>query len=602
MNQSTLYRRIAASVVAGALAAAVAPAAHAQVTTEPADFPVERYRLTADKLGILTAESADIPYKGYWDVSAWYGYANDPLVLYRVVNGERERQGSLVADRWGGELGLSYAVVSRLQAFAAVSFIGTTDRPSTNPAVTGSLVDLSGFSLGDTRVGLKGLLLNGGLKLSILAEGIIGTGGGEDYRGEKSWALAPALLASFGAGPLRFSVNVGYLMRDESTVADLTVDDEIFGRAAVALGLGQARAFELQAGVQLASAPDKFFDRVSSDPAELLFGAAYNLGKRQRAQIFATGGLGLNEGYGTPDWRALGGIRFGGELARNAATKVGDADHDGIKDDVDACVNDPEDIDGFKDDDGCPDTDNDGDAFLDDADKCPNEAETVNGLQDDDGCPDVGDKDGDGINDDADKCPEEAEDSDGFQDSDGCPDLDNDADGVVDASDRCPDEAGVVENKGCPDTDGDGDGVVDRLDNCPTEAGVKENQGCKAKQKVVITDSGLQILDIVYFKTNSDVILKKSFPLLDNVAAVINAQTRIAKIRVEGHTDSQGDDASNMELSQRRADSVKQYLIGKGVAAERLQAQGFGETQPVDSNDTKAGRAKNRRVEFKIVE
>lgn len=601
MRNSSTSRWMAAGVLAGALVGAVS-VSHAQVTTEPADFPVERYRLTADKLGILTAESADIPYQGYWDISAWYGYANDPLVLYRIVNGERERQGSLVGDRYGGEIGLSYALHSRVQAFAALSLIGTTNRYATNSAITGRLDDISGFNIGDTRVGLKGMLLGGGLKLSILAEGVIGSGGGEGYRGEKSWAFAPALLASFGAGPLRFSVNIGYLMRDKSTVADLVVDDEIFGRAAVALGLGKTRAFELQAGVQLASAPDKFFDRVSSDPAEVLFGAAYNLGAKQSAQLFASGGIGINEGYGTPDWRALGGIRFGGALARDAASRIGDTDGDGIRDNVDECIDEREDVDGFKDEDGCPDTDNDGDGFLDANDKCPNEAETVNGFEDDDGCPDVGDKDGDGLKDDADKCPDEAEDADGFEDSDGCPDLDNDQDGVTDGADRCPNEPGVIENKGCPDTDGDGDGVVDRLDNCPTEAGVKENQGCKAKQQVVITNTGLQILDIVYFKTNSDVILKKSYPLLNNVAAVVNAQTRISKIRVEGHTDSQGDDTANLDLSQRRAASVKAYLIGKGVAAERLDSEGFGESQPVDTNDTKAGRAKNRRVEFKIVE
>lgn len=599
MSNSKHSLWMTAAIAVGALATAM-PTASAQVVDEAADFSVERYRLAADKLGILTAESADIPYRGYWDLSAWFGYANDPLVLYRLEGGERVRQGALVHERLGGELGLSYAVHARLQVFAALGLIGNTDRPSTNPAVVGQLDDISGFALGDTRVGLKAQLLKGGLNVAILGEGIIGTGGGEAYRGERDWALSPALLASFGAGPLRFSFNLGYIMRKQSTLADLIVDDELFGRAAVALGVGPEQALELQAGVQLGSAKDEFFSRVSSDPAELLFGLAYNLGRTQRAQLFATGGVGLNEGFGTPDWRALGGIRFGASLAE-VATKSNDTDGDGISDANDACVNDKEDADKFEDADGCPEADNDKDGFLDGADKCPNEAETVNQFADDDGCPDIGDRDGDGLADDTDKCPDEAEDLDGFEDDNGCPDLDNDKDGVADTTDKCPLEPGPVENNGCPDTDGDGDGVVDRLDNCPAEAGTKENQGCKAKQQVVITDTGLQILDIVYFKTNSDVILKKSYPLLNNVAAVITAQTRIAKIRVEGHTDSQGDDDSNLDLSQRRADSVKAYLIERGVAADRLQGQGFGETMPVDSNDTKAGRAKNRRVEFKIV-
>lgn len=599
MSNSKHALRLAAVITVGVFWAGL-PSASAQVVDEAGDFSVERYRLAADKLGILTSESADVPYRGYWDVSAWFGYANDPLVLYRIVDGERVRQGALVHSRLGGELGISYAVHARLQAFAALGLIGNTDRPATNPAVVGELNDISGFAVGDARLGLKAQLLTGGLKLAISGEGIIGTGGGEAYRGEKDWALSPALLASFGAGPLRVSLNVGYLMRKESTLADLVVDDELFGRAAVALGVGPAQALELQAGVQVGSATDRFFSRVSSDPAELLFGLAYNLGRKQTAQLFATGGVGINEGFGTPDWRALGGVRIGAGLADRAA-KAKDTDGDGIVDASDACVNDKEDADNFEDEDGCPEADNDKDGVLDGADKCPSEPETVNQVADDDGCPDVGDRDGDGLADDADKCPDEAEDADGFEDGNGCPDLDNDKDGVPDTADKCPLEAGPVENNGCPDSDGDGDGVVDRLDNCPAEAGAKENQGCKAKQQVVITDTGLQILDIVYFKTNSDVILKKSYPLLNNVAAVINAQTRIAKLRVEGHTDSQGDDESNLSLSQRRADAVKAYLVEKGVAAERLEGQGFGETVPVDTNDTKAGRAKNRRVEFKIV-
>jgi outer membrane protein OmpA-like peptidoglycan-associated protein len=242
-----------------------------------------------------------------------------------------------------------------------------------------------------------------------------------------------------------------------------------------------------------------------------------------------------------------------------------------------------------------PDPDNDNDMVLDPDDACPTDAGVVE-LK---GCP-AKDTDGDGIADHVDKCPADPEDKDGHDDTDGCPDPDNDADGLVDGKDRCPDQAGPLENGGCPDTDRDGDTVVDRLDNCPDEAGSPDNAGCKQKQLVAITSSGISIVESVYFKTNKDVIEKRSFKLLDNVAAVILAHPEAGIIQVQGHTDDRGDDAHNLELSERRAASVKRYLVGKGVPAERLDAKGFGETQPLVPNTNKKNRATNRRVVFVI--
>jgi outer membrane protein OmpA-like peptidoglycan-associated protein len=276
----------------------------------------------------------------------------------------------------------------------------------------------------------------------------------------------------------------------------------------------------------------------------------------------------------------------------------GDKDGDGVSDPDDAC---PEEA-GPAEAKGCPNADADGDGIDVPTDTCPDQAETANGFQDEDGCPDeVPDQDNDGIKGDADKCPTEAEDADQFQDEDGCPDPDNDADALLDSGDGCPNEAGPAENKGCPDADRDGDSIVDRLDNCPDEAGTAENQGCKAKQLVVITKDQLKILDKVYFKTGKAVIDKKSNKLLDNVAAVLASHPEIAKIRIEGHTDSVGADDRNKALSQQRAEAVAVYLSGKGVAAERMEPIGFGEEKPVADNATKAGQAENRRVEFNIV-
>jgi outer membrane protein OmpA-like peptidoglycan-associated protein len=140
------------------------------------------------------------------------------------------------------------------------------------------------------------------------------------------------------------------------------------------------------------------------------------------------------------------------------------------------------------------------------------------------------------------------------------------------------------------------------LDNCPDEPGAAENHGCKDKQLVALSAEKIEILDKVYFATGKARIRAQSYRLLDNVAAVLAAHPEIAKVRVEGHTDDQGDDGENLRLSQERADAVRAYLVGKGkVDAARLEAAGYGETRPIKDNATDEGRAENRRVEFVIV-
>ncbi len=275
-----------------------------------------------------------------------------------------------------------------------------------------------------------------------------------------------------------------------------------------------------------------------------------------------------------------------------------DPDGDGLLGIQDMCPNEH----GGTNPDGCPSRDQDGDGIVDASDKCIDQAETINSFEDDDGCPDtVPDSDADGFDDLVDKCKDQAEDKDGFQDDDGCPDPDNDGDGVLDAKDKCPGTQGPVENFGCPDTDQDADGIVDRLDNCPTEKGTEKNHGCKTKQLVTITKDQLKILDQVKFVTGSAKLSRASNRLLDNIARVMIAHPEIWKIKIEGHTDNVGKPDKNLKLSQDRAASVVAYLVKKGVAPERLEAIGHGDTAPIEDNSTKKGRAQNRRVEFNIV-
>ena len=240
---------------------------------------------------------------------------------------------------------------------------------------------------------------------------------------------------------------------------------------------------------------------------------------------------------------------------------LGDRDGDGIPDRDDQCPDDPEDYDQFQDQDGCPEPDNDLDGILDPADKCPNQRGPV--------------------------------------ENGGCPILDADGDGCPDAEDKCPTEFGPKENGCCPIVDTDRDGVPDNEDRCPNQPGPKENGGCPYKL-IEITDKMIVLKEKVFFAFGKAIIKPESYPLLNEVAQALKDHPTFV-IRIEGHTDNVGSAKANKRLSQQRADSVRKYLISKGIEPSRLTAVGYGPDRPIDDNSTEAGRAINRRVEFHIV-
>ena len=229
------------------------------------------------------------------------------------------------------------------------------------------------------------------------------------------------------------------------------------------------------------------------------------------------------------------------------------------------------------------DLDSDGDGIADAKDKCPKEAEDKDGFQDEDGCPDP-DIDGDGIADAKDKCPNEAEDKDNFQDDDGCPDPDNDGDGVPDAADKCPDQ---------PETK---NGFQDE-DGCPDEI----------PEKLKAFTGTIQGIN---FKTGEADLTPQSSAILDKAVAVL-VEFKDIRLEIQGHTDDvplkSKKFADNMALSQARAESVKAYFVKKGIDEGRIEAKGYGDTAPVEAptgltgGKLNAARAKNRRVEFKLI-
>ena len=260
-----------------------------------------------------------------------------------------------------------------------------------------------------------------------------------------------------------------------------------------------------------------------------------------------------------------------------------DTDGDGIYDQNDACP----DVAGLAEFNGCPDSD--GDGIEDSKDTCPNEA----GLAEFNGCPD---SDGDGVSDNNDNCPNVA----GLKSLAGCPDADSD--GIADGSDNCPNEAGPAANNGCPRPDTDGDGVLDKDDQCPNEAGTVANNGCP---EVVVPTAEEEKQLAEYAKSINFNSSRSSFKdgtegTLQAIAAILKEYPK-ANFTIEGHTDSTGSASGNQKLSEARANAVMSYLVENGIAANRLNAVGFGAESPIETNKTRAGRASNRRVEVNLV-
>jgi outer membrane protein OmpA-like peptidoglycan-associated protein len=182
---------------------------------------------------------------------------------------------------------------------------------------------------------------------------------------------------------------------------------------------------------------------------------------------------------------------------------------------------------------------------------------------------------------------------------------DSDHDGIINGKDRCPDEAedydGFEDDDGCPEADNDHDGVLDDDDECPDQAGPRNNDGCPTRGTVVWRHGRLVIFGKVHFETGSARIQKRSDELLVQIAAMVKEHPEVGRVRIEGYTDNVGPPDMNVRLSRERAESVRERLVAHGVPRARLETQGFGESHPAAPNRTRAGRAKNRRVEFVAV-
>ena len=442
----------------------------------------------------------------------------------------------------------------------------TGDDPSGQGVGTGGIGDAKAM-LNDIRLDLRvrayetdnHLLRLGGGGAFWIPTGNTNTFGGDDQ--------ATAYLygsAEFNFGKFFLAGNLGPHFRPERSIGGekgaLFIASEIrySGGLYMPLRGGKVRlGGELWGSTGLTeSAGHSTFFTLRNTDVEWLAQVRYVVDDRSRWYVEGGFGTRLAAGYGGPDFRMLVGI--GHYLTM--------LDFEGKSPPPKVRVITPT-ADDY-------DRDSDGDGYPDAVDKCPTEKEDGKPPEPTDGCPAASDRDGDGIPDSADQCPDKAEDKDGIQDDDGCPEDDVDNDGVPDTQDKCPTEPGprssIAEKNGCPSLTRVGD------------------------------DGEVHLLQPIEFETGRAVIKPGSFPILDEVVTLMKARGSL-KMGVYGHTDSRGIPAQNMKLSGDRAASVMAYLTQHGIAASRLESQGFGQTKPIADNATDAGRAKNRRVEFKIL-
>jgi outer membrane protein OmpA-like peptidoglycan-associated protein len=480
---------------------------------------------------------------------ATLSYARNPVV-WRYPDGSYD---PVVSSQVLADLGVALGVTRDFDVGmvlpVALSQQGSHTSLSGLPSAR---VGMAGAGIGDLRLVPRLAVLRPyafGVGLALAAEVTLPTGDSSRFRGDGMLSVTPRLIATapfrLAGLPLTATAGAGYRIRRTTEVSTLELSNELELHGGFTVGLPSSLPLPVTAlaevsAVTAAARPFK----------EGLFAAEALAGLRTRlgATLVTLGGsAGLSRGLGTPDFRVL--VSFGW------APVPSDRDGDGIADAIDACPDEAEDLDGFEDGDGCPDGGAPGARVVDSADDSDEEST---------------DED----------CPEIPTGSNTMIGPDGCSVLDTDLDGIPDSQDKCPLEKETI--NGFEDDDG-----------CPDEGGEDLTE--------YIANVRIDIKATITFETGRSTIKDESHAVLNQVALQILQHPDVRKVRVEGHTDSIGNEDDNLYLSQDRADSVRRYLISRGVSKDRVVATGFGETRPIATNDTAAGRARNRRVEFVIV-
>jgi outer membrane protein OmpA-like peptidoglycan-associated protein len=446
--------------------------------------------------------------------------------------------------------------------------------------LSGILEPIPSAAQGDLRLTTKVRVLNrkgreNGFGLAADVMFVLPTGNPNGFVSD-FFAFEPLVIADFKYEGFLVALNVGARLRaKQENFVFLDVTHEFLWRAAAGY---EILADELEVMAELHGASSFLLDRQNDlQPAleqaknhtqvEGVVAGRYTI--KDIGLFFSLGGgSGWAAGYGNTKFRLFAGLGYAVPVNR---------DHDGdlIPDEGDTCPAEPEDKDGFQDEDGCPEPDNDQDALNDELDRCPNDVEDKDGFDDTDGCPEA-DNDGDGLEDPQDKCPLEAEDKDNHQDEDGCLDPDNDRDQIRDPDDQCPDQP---ENLN----------------------GFQDSDGCADETTARIEADQIVLKGKVSFDPGKPTLTGESYPGLKDVAAMLKSHPELKAIRIEAHTDDRGSDKQNLKLSGERAVAVKQFLADEGVEADRLTTTGLGRSQKLAEGKGPEVQEQNRRIVFRIL-
>ena len=563
------------------------------------DFVVEQFEpLPNQGANILNVGKSDVLPHLRPSFGIVFHFADDPFQLVLKEDEEDIRQRivdyALKAEVWGSVGLFDYVDVGFVMPVVLAQEAGEV--------ITAGNKAFSSFATADLRIIPKVRILNpadmSGVGLAFMLPMYLPTGDSDSYNSYGTFRVEPRLVVDYRNSGFVVSANLAFQPKSKRQMLNFQVNDSVKWSLGVEVPIVQNRLAAIGSyfgAVEVGT--DGTASAARNMPMEFLVGVQWWFFDDLVGSVGAGGGL--TSGVGAPDFRAFLAI---GYTPRTPADK--DKDKDGILDDDDKCPTVPEDKDGFEDQDGCPEVDNDKDGVLDVSDgakdtsgfgSCRNDPEDKDGFQDEDGCPDP-DNDNDGVLDVEDgtkdasgfgKCRDEPEDKDLYQDENGCPDPDNDSDGVLDVSDGEQDDTGFGKCRSEPETVNS----YEDDDGCPD-----------VKPRAILTNTGFEILEKVYFDFNKATIQERSFSLLDEIVRILSTNPQVNLIRIEGHTDKIDSRAYNLGLSDRRAKSVTKYLISKGVDAKRLVARGYGPDFPIASNDTQEGRDNNRRVEFNILE
>lgn len=562
-------RKAAAVSVAVSAIALVLTASPIQAQSTSRNIDLTPFRPAPSTTGsLLHVESPFVGERGDWELGLAISFLTNPLQVETSM-GETF---NLVSQRTIIDLGVAFALAGRLELGARMA---TMNQDGDSERMVKGLEPGVNTAIGDAMLHAKVSLVRG---VALAANVTLPTATDDAFAGSGKIGGSGLLLLGYGNRRFSASANLGFGYQDKVILGNITQGN----RALVGAGAAFRATDKLTVtGEVFGAIAVGQRDRDGASPLQGLLGARYQAART----------VGISLGLGTGIMRGIGAPAMHGMLAfelspnARAADPVRvakpyvpppDRDKDGIPDAEDRCADEPEDMDGFRDLDGCPDPDNDFDGVPDNLDRCPEEREDKDGIADDDGCPDI-DDDGDNIPVPQDKCPDDREDMDGFEDDDGCPELDNDRDGIPDASDKCPLEPETINN-------------IDDNDGCP-------DAGASA---VLLGRDRIDLVTPITFVGSTEKLTPDTLGLLAQVGATMRANPEIQRLRIGVHVNRRG--KNDQQLSAKRAAALRDWLVQWGVEPHRLDVRGFGSTKLIVKAQRKDAAAINDRVELTIMQ